>query len=383
MKPGVGISGGAHVALIGLAIFSGALFSGDETPPMNIAEVSLMTGTEFEAAMSAAPKFDPKLPPAPDTPDPGEERADVKIAEEDSAPSTADIPTPQDAPAKGKSVQRPPEEAPVAHIADVGTRTAGPAAPEAETLVAASEPSNDVAPVAEAVAAPAPAPRPAAPKVEESTPEPPPPPKAAEAAEKPKPEPEKKPEPKPAEKVAEADPLPVEDTPEEKPAEEVTPAPKLSPPPPTKPKAVAEAAKAEREERAAKQPETTGATKKAEAPKGSGSTRTVGQLSSRDKDSLRVGIKGFFSPPSGLSNADQLAVKLSIEVSESGKITAGPKVISPSGRLDAQHDALMRAGIRALKRAEAAGVFAKLPRDKYERWRLMNVTFTPREVQFL
>jgi len=36
-----------------------------------------------------------------------------------------------------------------------------------------------------------------------------------------------------------------------------------------------------------------------------------------------------------------------------------------------------RSGRAALLKAQNAGVFAKLPPDKYEGWRLIHVTFTP------
>ncbi len=48
MKAGAGISGGAHVALIALAVFSGELFAREDTTPLNFAEVELMSGAEFE-----------------------------------------------------------------------------------------------------------------------------------------------------------------------------------------------------------------------------------------------------------------------------------------------------------------------------------------------
>lgn len=382
MRTGAGISGGGHVALIGLAIFSGALFGAKPQPPVNIAEVTLMSGAEFEAALSAAPEFSLDQPPAPEAPNPGEERADVTLAETDAAPTTQAAPAAPDAPARGEAVQPVPDQPVDASIADVGERPAGPAAPEAETLVASSESSPEIAPAATTATAPAPAPRPAPPKIEDTTPEPPPV-AAVEPQPEPAPTPEPEPvaEPEPAPVVAEAEP--VEEVEPEKLNDTTVPAPKLSPPPPTKPRELAEAKKAERLARPSQTPETTGATKQAEAPSGGGTTQTVGELSFRDRDALRVGIRGYFSPPTGLQNADSLAVKIRIEVSEAGKITAGPELLEPSGRLDAAHDALYRAGVRALKKAEAAGVFAKLPRDRYDRWRNMNVTFTPREIQFL
>ena len=145
---------------------------------------------------------------------------------------------------------------------------------------------------------------------------------------------------------------------------------------------MAEAAEARRKERERQRPAETGATQQAESNTSSGTTRTAGKLSFRDKESLRVGIRGFFNPPRGLQNEDQIAVKVRIELSQDGRITAGPTRRAPS-RPDAAHRAVEMAGIRALKKAEAAGVFRRLPKDKYARWRVIDVTFTPREIVFL
>ena len=64
-------------------------------------------------------------------------------------------------------------------------------------------------------------------------------------------------------------------------------------------------------------------------------------------------------------------------------VTGKPEVRRPTGRLDGQHSALMRAGMRALGKSAASGVFARLPKDKYARWRLIDVTFTPKELRIL
>lgn len=379
MKAGAGISGGAHIVLIGMLVFAGEFFGESQAAPVNIAEVTLMSGTEFEAATSAAPQFNKDLPASPETPKEAEAQADIKVAEVDAAPSTEADPSSPDAVEQGESVKTPEQQVPDASIAEVGEQPAAPLAPEDNIIVAAEEPSPDVAPIAEAPSAPAVAPAapPAAPTIDTTAPPP-------------------EPEPAPEPEIAEVEPAPVpepveEAKPEPEPAEEEVvklndpdiPAPKLAPPPPTKPKDVAVAKEAERLAREKKQAEETGAVKQAEAPESTGTSRSVGQLSFRDKDALRVGIKGYFSPPTGLPNEDRLAVKLRITVSQAGKITSGPDVLSPGGRLDAAHAALMRAGVRALKKSEAAGVFSKLPRDKYERWKTMNVTFTPREIRFL
>ncbi|MEO1611530.1 MAG: hypothetical protein AAFU55_04125, partial [Pseudomonadota bacterium] len=163
MRTGAGISGGAHVALIGLAIFGADFFGADPVAlPAPIAEVTLMTGTEFEAATSAAPEFNADLPPAPEAPNAGEERADVQIAETDAAPVTQDAPDDPDLPVQGEDVT-PPRDQPVrANIADVGDQPVAPLAPEDDVIVAQTEETDVIAPVAETQTVQAPAPSPAA-----------------------------------------------------------------------------------------------------------------------------------------------------------------------------------------------------------------------------
>lgn len=414
MKIGASISGGAHAVLIGLAIFSGEIFASDVTRPINIAEVELMSGPEFEAAQSTSPEFNADQPASLRSPETSEEIADVKLAETDAAPSTLHAPEAPDAPQQGEAVQPLEEPADVA-IAEIGAQPAAPLAPEGDILIAAVEPTPDLAPVTETpiAASPAPSSRPRAPDIDTSSPvEAPEPVVTAVAAPTAAPatveEPEvSPPEPEPEPQVAQAPAVsapttlsgPQVDTsapepepePEDPPAEEEVatlndpdiPVPKVAPPPPRKPTNIAEAKRAERLARQAQEQAETGATQSAAAPTSTGTSQTVGRVSFRDREALRVGIRGQFNPPQGLRNADQLAVTIRVELSQDGKIVGRPEVRRPSGRLDAQHNALMRAGVRALQKSAAKGVFARLPKDKYARWRRIDVTFTPKEIRFL
>ncbi len=412
MKAGAGISGTAHVGLIAIAIFGGELFAREDPTPLRFAEVELMSGAEFEAAQSSSPEFNADLPSAPKLLEAAEDVADVKQAELDT-PSTLDAPSAPDAPETGEAVQ-PLEEPPAeVEIAEVGSQPAAPLAPDGDIIIASSETSPDIAPIADTplTSSPAPSSRPRAPEVDTSAPESEPEPKVVEVARpEPAPAPEADvtpPKPEPEQVVAAAPSITtpnastspqidtsspqVEPEPVEPPAEDdvVTendpeiPAPKVAPPPPRKPSNVAEAKRAERLAReAAKKPES-GATKTASAPQSTGTSKTVGKVSFKDREALRVGIKGHFSPPQGLRDADNLAVTIRVNLTEAGKIVGKPEVRRPKGRLDAQQTALMRAGMRALVKSAARGVFSKLPKEKYARWRLIDVTFTPKELRIL
>lgn len=382
MRAGAGVSAGLHAGLIALAIFSGELFSEGQARPVTIAEVTLMSGAEFEAALSAAPQFDPDQPAAPAAPEPGGERADVTIAESDAAPTRPEESTPPDAPERGEAVAPPRDSPPDDALAEAGDRPAAPLAPADDRLVAAPQTPPDEAPVTETAPAPPPAPRPSEPQVDTSTPEPEPvkpePVETTEAAPTPAPEPEPKQTPETEEPPA---PEVVETAEAEPEAEKL--APKVAPPPPSKPERVEVAQEAEREARPEKAPEETGATREAAAPSGGGTTATVGRLSSRDRDNLRVGIGSNFSWTRGGPDEDSMRVTIRIEVDVDGQIVGKPEITAPSGALSQRESALASAGVRALVKSEAKGEFRKLPKDKHAEWRIMNVTFTPREVRFL
>lgn len=155
------------------------------------------------------------------------------------------------------------------------------------------------------------------------------------------------------------------------------PAPKIAPPPLRRPTNIAAAKKAERLARQRKAQAEAGATKTVEAPSSTGTSRSTDRLSFCDFDALRVRVRGQFSPPQGLRNADQLAVTIRVELSQDGKIVGRPEVRRPSGRLDAQHNALKSAGVRALQKSATKGIFSCLPKNRPN----INITFTLKEIR--
>ena len=461
MKAGASVSGGLHAALIGFAIFAGDFVDPGEARPIAIAEVTLMSGTEFEAALSAAPRIDPNLPPSPAAPNEAEERADLEIAATDAAPTRPETPDDPNTPEQGDLVDAPAEAPDSNDVADIGPAPASPLAPTAERTVAQADRPNDLTPVIDRLSTPAPSarvasapdvvndapaeapapalrdvatPRPqtsdeapaapavasaaavspapaapspfaqpdsaAAPVIEETAEPAPPAPQVKDAATpqpaavQPAPEAPAPDAPEaPTEIAAAAPPAPIPDravAPEIVEAEEepetlndpTIPAPKLSPPPTTRRPEAAEAAKAARLAREPAKPAETGATRQAETSQGGGTSRVAGRVSFRDREALRVGIKNEFNPPRGGANEENLAVVIRIELTDAGKIVGKPKLIKPKSPNGAER-ALMRAGVRALVRSAAKGVFARLPKDKYASWRVIRVTFTPKEIQFL
>ncbi|MGB0508067.1 MAG: hypothetical protein ACPGGK_17920, partial [Pikeienuella sp.] len=140
MKLGAASSGIAHFVFITALIVGGELFNDDaDSIPLEISEVDLMTGTEFEAALSASPEFNPDQPSALAAPDETGERADVKVAEEDAAPSRTHVAAEPDAPQQGEDVQPLVDEPVRAAIAEVGEQMAAPPAPEDDILIVAPQ----------------------------------------------------------------------------------------------------------------------------------------------------------------------------------------------------------------------------------------------------
>jgi hypothetical protein len=98
---------------------------------------------------------------------------------------------------------------------------------------------------------------------------------------------------------------------------------------------------------------------------------------------VRDGIRRNFSPIEGALDAASLRVKFELTMSEDGRIVGQPRIVEPAGALDPQHNALRVRGLLALRKADEQGVFARLPRESYDRWSTILVTFTPEEILIL
>ena len=64
-----------------------------------------------------------------------------------------------------------------------------------------------------------------------------------------------------------------------------------------------------------------------------------------------------------------------VPLSTAGALAGEPKLVEASAARDGP--AVMRAAIEAL---EACAPFAFLPRDRYKEWRVLDLTFSPREM---
>ena len=392
LREGATISGVMHGIILALMLFGTDFLSARESAPLNVTEVTLVNGSELDAAASSAPSVVEEVPDelqpeedkdqalldlsvpdvsiqVPDTPvlapedQPDDSTPDfaailvppppTSIVTAPPRPSIAEIPSPDEVLRQAPTPESPPSPSPVRALAEAPRPEAAPRAP------APPEPEPEATP----------------------TPEPDP-----EVAEEPEPEPEPE-EDKPVEAEAPDDP-PAEDPAELAPP---GPAPQVAKLPVAKPADLAAAALAARAEEKSvtpekppeeeePKPEETAAPKPTPAAPASPS-QFAGVITPGEKDALRLGIKEHFVYNGNTSDLS-LFVTIQIRLAEDGTIIGKPEQIDAGGGDKAIQAVLFRDGRRALLKAQGAGEFKKLPPEKYSGWKLIHVTFTPEEIGF-
>ncbi len=383
MRKGATISGGMHLGILALVLFGVDLFADRDPYPLAVTEVELIDGANFDAAVSTAPVV-PNQGPAELSPQSESDVQALDVKKPDVTVSAPPMPRlrraekPDDSPPDVAAIRLPPPptdvptEAPRPSIAEIPSpdplkhQAAEPESPPATEPLQALASAPSLSPAPAPVAAPEPEPV---------------------VAETPQPEPEKpeKPEPEP-DTLTEVQP----DAP-------LAPAPQEARLPVAKPAELAKAAQAssaqkpvETAEKPEKEPkpdtsQETAAAKpepaKEPKPAGGSASAFAAALSNGEKDALRLGIKRYFVFNGNRSDRT-LRVTVEIQLGENAKIIGQPQLLRASGGDPATQDALFRAGNRALRRAENAGEFTKLPRDKYASWQVIHVTFTPEEIGF-
>lgn len=361
MRRGAIISGAMHGGLL-LAVALDPLFSDAEPPPaITLAEVTIVDGASFEAALSAAPEAVTELPEAVE-PQPGED--------EPPAPAAAE-PAPERPPSEGVAEPEPADP----ELPELPTPP-----PPTTVPTEAARPSIAEVPVIEEV--PNQAPTPESPPTTEPL-------QPLAAADVPVPgvRPERPPDPEP--EPAEAPEPPPEQAEEQPPEEQLAdstapigPAPQQAAIPIARPAEIAAASQASQETRQAERVAEPAEEPAPEAaPQRITSSRFATQVTRGEKDALRIGLKRYFSYAGNRSDRS-LFVRIAIGLDPSGRIVEGPTKLEAGGGTPAVQQALFRAGRSALIRAANAGEFAKLPITKYDAWKVIHVTFTPEELDF-
>ncbi|QDL92069.1 hypothetical protein FDP22_09960 [Paroceanicella profunda] len=400
MRRGIIISGSVHLALILAVLLRLDLFKADEAQAIQIAEVDLMTGAEFDAAVSTAPDA-PREELSEITP-PEQGGSDITAPTDTEAPSPRAADTPEMAepePAPDVSGLRQESPTPVMPQApaspsvaetdtgDEGVSLVRPDAvgrqnPETENRKPASTTLDKPTP-------PAPAPRIA------SRPAPKPPEEAktadvaseevvkSEEAEKPA---EEKPAEAPKEAASEIVPeqaeAPVPEavapltaqrprgrpdtvvaaaTPQEEPKQPEAPATPAAKPQPQKPAGAAPA-----------KPAQTASTPK---PTTSNAAALGPPLTAREKDGIGLAVKKNWNmgPIQGLADFKELVITVQFELDRTGEVvgkTVTP--VTPASPSGSYALAFRQARIAVLKSAPF-----KMPAEKYGQWKTVQITFNP------
>ena len=376
MNTGQIISGAGHLALMGWALFGGAFQS--EPLPFQVTEVTAISAEEF-AALSNAPN-NPEAVANVDTPEPPAEGEGVPelSATEDATPEMSQPEASETPPADTvPEPQEPPAPLPEAEVSD-----APPVLTPPEEDVAALVP--EVSPRPQPRPAPRVAPEPVAqpdPDVEidevdqqETTPD-------AEAAETVKEDTrETAREEATTEIVTEAEENDL-----------ASAAPTRSPRPRTRPETPATEAEPTQDAPAPSEPETDeNAVNNALAEAlGQGQAQTGGTdqgapsgppLTAGEKDALRVAVQNCWNVGSLSSEALRTTVVVSVTMSEDSRpVTSSIEMLSASGGSGSAAKQAYEAARRAIIRCGASGF--NLPKDKYDHWRNIEMTFNPERMR--
>lgn len=373
MQTGTKVSAAAHAGLIAWVILGGTFFR--QVPPseLQVSEVSLLTEAEFAALVSDGPTASVAVPD-PAAPEITDDTAGVP--EPETAPEAAVVDAPE--------APQPPEDSPdVTGVLEQPVTEAedappdAPPEPEAEDLAvlapapepSAPRPADRVAPV------PTPEPDPDVTRAEEATDTTTPDP-AAEAETEP--ETEAAPEAASTEIVTEAE---AED--------DATAAPARSPRPAARPerpapREVAEPAETPPAENTAETAEDIAAAIAADIASEGGATEpaapTGPPLTGAEKEGLRLAVQECWNVGSLSTDALRVTVTVSVQLNRDGTPRGDTirKLSDTGGSAGATRQAY-EAARRAIIRCGARGF--KLPADKYERWRDIEMTFNPEKMR--
>lgn len=373
------ISGAAHAGLIGWALAAGAFRS--EPSDFEVTAVAMITTEAFEAllkaqeapdavtdvAMPAAPATDTALPSIASEADPDLARpqpVETEATAPDAMPDLTNLAAPQPSDVTAAlSELVPPAPEPEVFEAPVPTPLTPPSAPEpaprvAPQPVAQPDPETRIDDTLREATKPADAPAPLEPVEETTAPE------AAteEIVSEPKidkslaPSTSVRPRARPTRTVETAQPDP--------PEPDATP---VAPDNPTKPdESVNAAIAAALEESGA---ETTATQTPA---------RTGPPLTSGEKEGLRLAVQQCWVVDVGGRAAD-VTVTVGLSLDRNGKVQGNIRLLSATGGDDNAAKIAFQAARRAVLRCQKSGY--KLPIDKFDSWRDIEMTFNPEKMR--
>ena len=379
-------SGNANAGEILWLLVGGIFFSHDMPPPVATAEVSLISSSEYDAMVAAAPRAVTEAPPQPSLPE--------------QPAAVPEPPTPEpEAPAEPAPTPKP-EPQPEPDASPDVTELAPPQADVEDTPPTPPQPPSEQAATADIVT-PAPQPKPAdvvAPDPTEAPDQP------SDVA------PDKVVDTTPDE-TAEPLPEPVEEAAAPKPTGDVlkteenqdkvaSAAPEASMRPrtrPAKPKPAeakpAEKAPAPTETAAAPAPQDTpdpavedalaealaGEASEEPAP-GTGTAAAGPPMTGGEKDALVIAVKQCWNVGSLSTDALNTVVTIGVTMEPSGRPVSGSiRMIGYEGGSDASAKLAYEAGRRAIIRCGQNGY--PLPPEKFDQWKEVEITFDPEKMR--
>lgn len=201
------------------------------------------------------------------------------------------------------------------------------------------------------------------PEIKTATAEPPPPPET------------KPPEPKP-EKAEKNKPDPIAEALKKEVAEKPpapTPLPRRRPPRPKQPRFNPDRVAALLDKRDQRRHAATGERLIPQPALGTVRGRAA-SLSQTEIDALRAQIQRCWSPPVGVIEADQLIVRVQLDLNQDGTLLGEPKLVNSGS------NPLFRQAAESAMRAIRRCAPYRLPIAKYDVWRSVEVTFDPRDM---
>jgi hypothetical protein len=107
---------------------------------------------------------------------------------------------------------------------------------------------------------------------------------------------------------------------------------------------------------------------------GGDTSQASDNLASSLVDEFRRHLKTCSKLPAALSPSDTVAVKLRVQMTPAGRLAAEPALIEGTASLKGVE--LMRGAVAALS---ACQPYAMLPADRYGEWKVLDLSFTPRD----
>jgi hypothetical protein len=385
METGTYISGLGHVAVIGWALLGGPLVTPDDAATLQVTDVEVISEAAFAALVSHAPSASTETPAAPA---PEADANATTTPKADAATRIASLTPPATPQPAGVRPTAPVMDAPRADVQDapptmetpatdtVGATLITPTAPTADEDRAGREPDRlamvtpSMRPAPRVDSTPAPRPEPDAERARETEEATQPDETATEPGEEKTP---KAPEEASSEIVTEAK------------ESETESAPVRTSRPKGRPADLADKARAAAAEietamnQAVADAADSGTTTPASKPETPRPAPSGPPLTQAETDGLRMAVQECWNV-NPTSEAARVTVVIGFEMEKSGQVLLNTiRLISASDGSDAAKRSAYDAGRRAIIRCQQGGY--RLPPEKFDHWKEVEVTFNPEKMR--